>query len=298
MVAAVAAGELEERAFAALHRPVVPGEVGGGGVLARRGQRHDRGVVAAELVGAAEPGIVDLGDEVALAQADGGDFADAGVDRLDDARGAAHVFDLLRRFDGALPVDEAGRVDEARVRQLVLKGEIGLGGEVVVVELEADALVAVAAVADDAGEKLHRVAVARLHVGVGIGDEAVVAHVDGADGAVQVLRAAPPDRVLVGEHQHALVDIERPAVVAGEPGHVGRVLDEEEVDAGLRHGATGLGEPFGIFGAGKRQDGCAHGRFPQAEKIWPAPAAVARSKARVAMAVSWTPVPVRSQSVS
>ena len=36
-------------------------------------------------------------------------------------------------------------------------------------------------------------------------------------------------------HDHRLVDVERPAVVAGQPVHVGGVGDDQQVDTGLRH---------------------------------------------------------------
>ena len=45
-------------------------------------------------------------------------LGDARVHRLDDAGGLAHVVDLGRALDRALPVDEAGRVGEAGVRQV------------------------------------------------------------------------------------------------------------------------------------------------------------------------------------
>ena len=106
VVAVVAAGDLEERALAGLHRLVVPGQMRRGGVGARGQQRHDGGIVAAEAVDAADAGIVDLGDEIALAHAGLDRLDDAGVHRLDDAGGLAHVVDLGRALDRALPVDE------------------------------------------------------------------------------------------------------------------------------------------------------------------------------------------------
>ena len=104
-----------------------------------------------------------------------------------------------------------------------------------------------AALGDDPGQVVHRMAFGGLNIVVRIADDVVVGEIGGALGAVGVLAAAIPDRLAVGRHQHALVHIERPAVIAGQPGHVGRIGDDQQIDAGSFHGLARLREPLGIF---------------------------------------------------
>ena len=65
----------------------------------------------------------------------------------------------------------------------------------------------------------------RLNVVVGIAVHAVIAHPNGADRAICVLAATPPNGVLVGEHDDALVDIKGPPVIACQPRHIGWIRD-------------------------------------------------------------------------
>jgi hypothetical protein len=130
---------------------------------------------------------------------------------------------------------------------------MGLGGVIIILHLDADALASVAARAQALGQVLHRMVTRRLDVAVGIPGHVTIVHPDRAQGAVGVLDAAPPQRIGVVEHDHTLVDVERPALVAGEPGHVGRILDEKHVDLGLGHRRAHLGQAALIFGFWKRQ---------------------------------------------
>src|SRR5580698_5259583 len=106
MIPTVAAGDLEKCALAALHRLVVPGEMRRGRLFARRQQRHDGGVVAAETVDAADSRIINLGDQIALAHPRLDLFEDAPVHRLYDAAGPAHIVEFDGALDRALPIDE------------------------------------------------------------------------------------------------------------------------------------------------------------------------------------------------
>ena len=97
------------------------------------------------------------------------------VHRLDDARGLAHVVDLGRALDRALPVDQRRRVDEARIRQVLLQRREGGGGEPVIVHLDADRQLVPAALGDAPADRIvHRMALGRLHIVVGIADDVVV----------------------------------------------------------------------------------------------------------------------------
>ncbi len=87
----------------------------------------------------------------------------------------------------------------------------------------------------------------RLHVVVGIADDVGLGEVGGAAGAVDVLSAAEPDRIAIGTDENALVDVERPAVIAGQPGHVGRIGDDDHIHPGRLHGLAGPGDPAVIF---------------------------------------------------
>ena len=110
----------------------------------------------------------------------------------------AHVADLGRALDRALPVHEAGGVREAGVREVALQRGEGGGGEPVVVHLDAGAEPVEAALGEDAGEIVHRVALGRLHVVVGVADDVGVGQPGGALGAGGVLAAAVPDGLPVG----------------------------------------------------------------------------------------------------
>ena len=77
----------------------------------------------------------------------------------------------------------------------------------------------------------------------------------GALGAVRVLAAAVPDRLAFDRDQHALMHIERPAVVAGQPVHVGRIGHDQQVDARLRHRGPCLGDARVVFRAGEIEFG-------------------------------------------
>src|SRR6478752_49752 len=93
--------------------------------------------------------------------------------------------------------------------------------------------------------------------------------------------------------------IEGPAVVAGEPVHVRRVGNDKHIDPGLFHRITGLGQALGIFRTRKVQRHT-HAASPISllfSIVWPLSAATARLTARLAIAVSCTPVPVRSAKV-
>ncbi len=87
----------------------------------------------------------------------------------------------------------------------------------------------------------------RLHVVVGIADDVVLAHVDRALGAVGVLPAPEPHGIARRGDHHALVDIEGPAVVARQPGHVGGVGDDQQLDPAMLHRLARLGQTLGVL---------------------------------------------------
>jgi hypothetical protein len=59
--------------------------------------------------------------------------------------------------------------------------------------------------------------------------------VDGAARAERVHAAPPPDRLALHAQKRRLVRVEGPAVIAGHVMHVGRVGDDQQVEALLRH---------------------------------------------------------------
>ncbi len=260
VVAVEDAGDLEERRFAGDHPAVVPGEVRRCGVRAGGEQRHDGRIAATAADGlvVAQRCVVDVGHEIALAQPRLHDLEDALVHALHDACRDAHVSQLLRALDRALPVHEAGGVLELCVRQLLHQRGEGAGGEPVVVHLHADAARRQPASGEVGGQHLHRMAHLGLHVVVRVADDIVGAHEDGAVGALRVLLAAEPERIARQPQHHALVDVERPAVIAGQPGHVGGVRDDDRLDAGPLHGGARFGDPrseLGMLELEPRDDG-------------------------------------------
>ena len=91
-----------------------------------------------------------------------------------------------------------------------------------------------------------------MHVMVGIEYEPSVIHEDGTLGTVDVLLVAVPNWVFVERKNHALMDIKRPTVIAGEPGQVRCIGRDQKVDATLFHGAVGLGDARRVIGPARR----------------------------------------------
>ena len=82
--------------------------------------------------------------------------------------GLAHEDNFLAALDRTLPVYQRRCIDQFGLRQFFAKGQIGLGGKIIVVEFKPEPFAAVAVVADDRRQSLHRMALGRLHVIVGI----------------------------------------------------------------------------------------------------------------------------------
>ena len=259
VVAPVAAGDLEERSLALLEGPVIPGEVGGRGVDARRQHGHDGRIVTPVAARTLDAGVVDLGCHVILLHAGLDQLHDAGMHGFDDAGGTPHELDLGRGLDEPLPVDEPRHILEDRVRQVLLQCRMGRSREIIIVELHADLLFAPTLLLDDPGEMIHGVAFGGLNEMIRVADDVVVVHEDRALGAIRVKAAAPPDRLAFEAEQHGLVHIERPAIIAGEPGHVGGIRDQQHLDALLLHGLPGLGDAGRVLVPREMQRGRRHG---------------------------------------
>ncbi len=123
---------------------------------------------------------------------------------------------------------------------------------------------------------------------VGIADNVVMADPRGAFSTVAILTTTIPDRFAFHRKHNALMDIEGPAIITGKPVHVGRVCDDDDIEACLLHGATGFGYPLIIFRAGEVEFHT-HRLAPAVlvESIFvPASRRLARSVARRAIAVS------------
>ena len=92
---------------------------------------------------------------------------------------------------------------------------------------------------------------ARLHESVGIAVDTVDRHPDGAIGAVGVLIPAPPERIGVKKDQDAMIHVERPALVAGQPGNFRGIFDKQAIQPSARHGGAGFGQPTVILAFAK-----------------------------------------------
>ena len=87
-----------------------------GCIHARRRHRHNRRIVAPVAIGPTDRRAVYLGDKVILFHARFGKITDRAVHCLDDTCRTAHIFDLGRAFDSALPVHQAGCILDFRIR--------------------------------------------------------------------------------------------------------------------------------------------------------------------------------------
>jgi len=232
----------------------------GGGIGPRRQQGYDCRIITAVAVHAADGRPIDLRHQLVLPQAGLDQLEDARVHRLDDARGPAHVLDFPRRLDRTLPVHQRVGVHEARIGKVRPQRFHAGGAEVVVVHLDADRQPPPAPLLDQPGQVVHRVALGGLNVVVRVADDVIVVHEHGPLGPVRVLPPAVPDgRALLGQ-DHALMDVEGPAVIARQPGHIGGVRDDEQIDPLLLHRRSGAGDAIVIFRLVEVQGCLCHGR--------------------------------------
>ena len=189
MVAVDHAGDFEERALAAFHRPVIPGEMRRGGVGAGRQQGYEGRVVpaGADVAVVAQRRIVDLRHQVAFAYSGLDLFNNPGMYPLDNSRCASHIGKFLPGFHRALPVHQPGGVGERRVRQVCLERGVGRSRKPVIVHFHADAATVQAPLTDAAGEEIHGVAFGGLHEMVGVADDVIFRHEAGSPGTVGIL---------------------------------------------------------------------------------------------------------------
>ena len=141
-----------------------------------------------------------------------------------------HQGKLGGAFDGALPVHEAGGVGDGVAAEGGFEDAVGGGGIVVVVHLDPE-MGCPAPLMQQGDKGVIGVVVGVLDMFFRPVEEGLGGQVGGLRGAGFVLRAAPPERAAGGVQDDGLRDIEAPAVIAGEPGHVGRVGDDQRVDA-------------------------------------------------------------------
>ena len=125
---------------------------------------------------------------------------------------------------------------------------MGGGGIIVIIHLDADPRGGKPQFCQQFRQFLHRMLVGVLHEGIVIATNIVVAfHEHGAPRAKRVHRTAPPDRIAVMGQDHALKDIEGPAVIACQPRHIRRVGDKDRIQPAYLHLGTGLGDAAQIF---------------------------------------------------
>ena len=67
-----------------------------------------------------------------------------------------------------------------------------------------------------------------------------------------------PDRRIIKAKHHALMDIERPAVITGQPVHVTRVGDDQRIDTAVLHCCAGSGNTPVKLSKGEMQCWCGH----------------------------------------
>ena len=96
-------------------------------------------------------------------------------------------------------------------------------------------------------------ALRRLDIVIFIIMDIAVIHEDCAFRAIGILFPPVPDRRSVQGQQHTLMNIERPAVIARQPSHIGRISDDQKLDSLFLHGVARLGHPVRILIKAKGQ---------------------------------------------
>ncbi len=124
-----------------------------------------------------------------------------------------------------------------------MKNRVSLCREIIIIHLNANALGVHAHAAQALGKVLHRVPLGGLHVVVGVTHNPVVGHPDGPHPAIGILISTPPNRVRIRQHDHTLMDVKRPAVIAGQPVLIRRVRDKQNIHAIGLHSLARLVQP-------------------------------------------------------
>ena len=70
------------------------------------------------------------------------------------------------------------------------------------------------------GQIIHGMADRRLNIEIGIANQVIFLHINGAFRTINILPPPVPIGVAFQRQQHALVNVEAPAVITGQPGHV------------------------------------------------------------------------------
>ena len=269
VIALVDPGNLEEGALALTKRRVVPGQVRGRRILAGGQHRHNGRIVTAKyLAGVIRPALdadaVDLGYQPALGQARLDDLENTRMHSFNDLRRHAHVLDFPGRFDQPAPVDQRVGIHEAGVGQPAQQTLVRLGGEIVVVHLHTHHAIVPAAIRKNRlGQIVHGVHVRVLDIVIRVIGDVFRIDPAGTQRAVGIHAPPIPHRLALEPDQYTLMDIKGPAVIAGQPGHVGGVADDQHINTPARHLGTDLAKTTGVLFAGKRQENLSHGTAHQ-----------------------------------
>ena len=177
---------------------------------------------------------------------------------LDDAGSAAHEQDLGFGFHGTAPVDQCRCIDQFAVDCLA-QHIVCLCRVIIVLHLDADTPGRKTTFGEQLAQMIHRVALGRHDIVVGIRNDVVMRQIAGALRSDRIHAPAPEDRVALGADDDALMDIEAPPVIAGQPCHVRRIDGDQCVQPGTGHCSARPGKPVGVFSAGERQVDVGHG---------------------------------------
>ena len=112
---------------------------------------------------------------------------------------------------------------------------MGRSRVVVVVQFDPDSCRTEPKVGQETTQLAEGVALGGHDVVIGVVEDARFVHVDGAVGTVGVHAPTPPPRLPIVGDDHRLRRVEGPAVVSGQPPHVGRVGGDHHLDPTLVH---------------------------------------------------------------
>ena len=110
------------------------------------------------------------------------------------------------------------------------------GCEIIIIFFNTDGFVGTLVFLNQVYHKIISVDGLGLNIMIGITNDVVIIQPGSDTGAIAVLRSPEPDRlILIFENNQALVDVKRPTVIPRDIIHIGRICNNETIQAFFGH---------------------------------------------------------------